>query len=114
MPKRDDKLLLDDILEAGNKIIRYVQGVDFTAFNQNEEKVDAVIRNFEVIGEAAGNLSASFKQKHPQIAWRKINGYRNRLIHEYFGIDLSIVWNIIQSELPQLLEEIKDGLEKID
>jgi len=108
MPKRDDNLLLDDIQEAGNKILRFTQGLDFSAFIQNEEKVDAVIRNFEIIGEAAANLSLALRQKHSQIPWRRIIGYRNRLIHEYFGVDLQIVWKIIETELSQLLKDIND------
>lgn len=110
MPKRDDNLLLGDIQEAGNKILRYTQGVNYAAFVHNEEKIDAVIRNFEIIGEAASNLSPALRQKHSQIPWRRIIGYRNRLVHEYFGVDLQIVWKIIETELPQLLQEINDLL----
>lgn len=103
---------LTTFLEAGNKVIRFVQGIDFEAFSQNEEKVDAVIRNFEIIGEAARSISLSFRKKNPQIAWREITSYRNRLIHEYFSIDLVIVWDVIQTELSPLLEEIKKVLKR--
>jgi uncharacterized protein with HEPN domain len=88
MSKRDDKLLLDDILEAGNKIIRFMQGVNFETFSQNDEKIDAIFRNFEVMGEAARNVSQSFKNENPQIPWREVTSYRNRLIHEYFSLIL--------------------------
>lgn len=113
MPKRDDKLLLGDIQDAGNKILRFTQSVVFAAFVQNEEKVDAVIRNFEIIGEAAANLSPALQQKHTQIPWRRIIGYRNRLVHEYFGVDLQIVWKVVETELPQLLKNIHDLLNEI-
>lgn len=112
MSKRDDKLLLDDIQEAGTKILRFTQGIDFAAFVQNDEKVDAVIRNFEIIGEAASKLSPELRQTHTQIPWRRITGYRNRLIHEYFGVDLQIVWKVVENELPQLLNDINDILGK--
>lgn len=89
--------------EAGSKILRYTQGLDYAAFSPNEEKIDAVIRNFEIIGEASRNLSSSFLNEHTVIPWRDIISYRNLLIHEYFGISLEAVWSIIQDDLPALI-----------
>jgi uncharacterized protein with HEPN domain len=114
MPKRDDMLLLDDIYEAGSKILRYTKGVDFDAFSKNDEKIDAVIRNFEIIGEASRNLSSVFRDQHTAVPWRDIISYRNFLIHEYFGISLKAIWNVLQDDLPPLMEFAATMLAKPD
>lgn len=100
MPKRNDLLLLQDILEAGNKILRYTKNYSFNNFKNDERTTDAVIRNFEIIGEASRNLTKDFTAQHPEISWRELVGYRNLLIHEYFGSSLKTVWDIIETDLP--------------
>ncbi len=95
MPKREDSLLIEDIYESGTKIQRYISGYSFADFSKDERTVDAVIRNFEIIGEAARNLSPAFLQKHSSIPWSEIISYCNLLIHAYFGVSLKAVWNII-------------------
>jgi uncharacterized protein with HEPN domain len=107
MPKRDDNLLLQDIVEAGNKIIRYTNTLSFDRFVTNEMVVDAVLRNFGIIGEAASRVSDSLQQKNPEIEWRQIKAFRNLLIHEYFGVNLSIVWDVIQNFVPDTITSIQ-------
>lgn len=106
---RDSDVYLDDIREAVGKIQRYTRGLSREAFAADEKTVDAVVRNLEIIGEAAKNLDAGFRGAHPGLDWRKIAGLRDVLAHEYFGIDLDIVWDIVQNKIPELAVEIDDG-----
>src|SRR6267378_656839 len=101
MSKRGTDLLLEDIREAIAKIERYRAGLDRDAFMADEKSVDAVVRNLEIIGEAAWHPKA-FTQSHAQIEWHKIAGLRNRIVHDYFGLDLEIIWQILESDLPEL------------
>jgi len=79
----------------------------YEQFLNDSKTVDAVIRNFEIIGEAANRLSDEFKDKHPDIDWHKIRGFRNRIVHDYMGIDYSIVWQIRKKFLIELIEQLK-------
>jgi hypothetical protein len=95
------------------KIARYVIGMDLNSFQQDDRTIDAVVRNLEIIGEAANRLPESFKLQYAEIPWRKIVGLRNRIVHEYFGVDVDIVWSILQSDLPALrpaFEKIREEL----
>ena len=112
MSKRTPELLLEDILEAAIKVQKFTQGITFDQFLLDEKTIDAVIRNFEIIGEASNRLSPDFKAKHEHIDWVRIKGFRNRIVHDYFGIDHSIVWKIIQSLLPELILSIRNALKK--
>jgi uncharacterized protein with HEPN domain len=107
MSKREAKLLIEDILESAHKIRDYTEGLDYDQFIADNKTVDAVIRNFEIIGEAANRLPEEFKDKYPSIAWRQMKGFRNRIVHQYFGIDYSVVWQIINGYLPQLIAQLK-------
>jgi len=95
MSKRDHLLLVEDMLEAAEKIMKYVHTTHIDDFLIDEKTKDAVIRNFEIIGEAASRLDADFKVSHKEVPWHQLKGYRNRLIHEYFGVDYEIVYDII-------------------
>lgn len=95
MPKRDDRLLLEDIYEAGNKILEFTKNMTFNQYLEDAKTIDAVVRNFEVIGEASNLLTDHLKENYPAIKWRKMIGFRNILIHEYFGINHNLVWAII-------------------
>lgn len=106
MSKRLPKLLLDDILESGQKILSYTYDMSFEQFTNDSKTLDAVIRNFEIIGEAVNRLPEEFKEKHPKIDWHRIRGFRNRIVHDYFGIDYDIVWQIKESYLPSILKAI--------
>lgn len=107
MSKRDPKLLLQDIIESGSKVLDYIGEMDFESFLKDSKTVDAVIRNFEIIGEAANRLPEEFKDLHTSIDWHKIRGFRNRIVHDYMGIDYQIVWQIKEHFLPTLLIELK-------
>jgi uncharacterized protein with HEPN domain len=107
MSNRNVALLLDDIIESGEKILRYVQDLSYEQFLNDDKTVDAVIRNFEIIGEAANRLPDDFKEKHQEMDWYRIRGFRNRIVHHYFGIDYSILWQIKETFLPEMLLDIK-------
>jgi uncharacterized protein with HEPN domain len=106
MSHRPIELLIADILESIGKIERYVTGLDRDAFLKDEKTVDSVVRNLEIVGEAANRIPESFTSQHPEIKWRRIVGLRNRIVHDYFGLDLEIVWEILEHELPALKENI--------
>jgi uncharacterized protein with HEPN domain len=107
MSKRVPGILLGDIEAAINKINRYIAGLDEPAFLRDEKTIDAVIRNLEIIGDAARQLPDSFKQQHKTIPWAQITGLRNRIVHDYAGVDLPLVWNIVRNALPELLVQIR-------
>jgi uncharacterized protein with HEPN domain len=113
MSNRSPELLIDDIYEAINKINRYIGNLEFDGFVSDDKTVDAVIRNFEVIGEASGRLPPDFKGKYSQIDWEKLRAFRNRIVHDYFGIDYEIVWNIIQNTLPEFNAQINQIIEEL-
>ena len=100
MSKRSANLLIQDMREAIEKIRRYTAGLTAETFSTDEKSVDAVVRNLEIIGEAANRLPEDFKAQHREVEWSKIIGLRNRIIHDYFGIDLQIVWQVLQRDLP--------------
>jgi uncharacterized protein with HEPN domain len=106
MSKRPIDLLLNDMLDAIDRIEQYTQGMSFDAFSSDQKSVDAVVRNLEIIGEAANRLPDDFKEKHSSVEWHKVVGLRNRIIHEYFGIDLQIIWQIIHADLPSLRQTL--------
>lgn len=108
MSKRDPKLLLADILEAVEKIKRYTFGLSYELFSEDSKTQDAVIRNFEIIGEAANRLPEEFKDQHSAIDWFRIIGFRNRIVHDYMGVDYEIVWTIIQNDIDKLSYDIKN------
>ncbi|MCL2435339.1 MAG: DUF86 domain-containing protein [Lentimicrobiaceae bacterium] len=106
MSNRTPKLLVEDILESCHKIMDYTKGVAFEEFITDSKTIDAVIRNFEIIGEAANRLPEEFKDSHPDIDWFRIRGFRNRIVHDYFGIDNSIIWQIKERYLSLLIEKL--------
>lgn len=107
MSKRDPKLLVGDILESAHKIIDYTTGQSFEDFIKDGKTVDAVVRNFEIIGEAANRLPEEFKERFSNIDWHRIRGFRNRIVHDYFGIDYSIVWVIKETFLSQMIAQLQ-------
>ena len=103
---RDYKIYLEDILEAIDRIRRYIAGLSLKTFSSDQKTLDAVVRNLEVIGEAVKKVPDEVRLKYPLVDWKKIAGLRDILIHEYFGIDAEIIWDILQSKLPPLEEQI--------
>jgi uncharacterized protein with HEPN domain len=107
MSKRTPELLIEDIIESCNNIMNYTKDLSFDDFAADQKTIDAVIRNFEIIGEAANRLPEDYKDSHPEIDWFRIRGFRNRIVHDYFGIDYSIVWQIKEIYLPQLITNLE-------
>ena len=110
--KRRDRDFLGDIHEAMEMIRLYTKGFTYRKFLDDRKTQDAVVRNFEVIGEAAKNVSKDLKTKHPEVEWKNIAGLRDKLIHFYFGIDYKIVWNITKKELSKLRKQIDEILKQ--
>ncbi len=108
MPKRDIRLFINDIKESSEAIFAYVAEMDFDSFVNDRKTCSAVIREFEIIGEAAKHLPSELTDKYQNIGWRDIKDFRNLLIHEYFGVDFEIVWNTIKNDLPLLYQVIKN------
>ena len=107
MSKRSTSLLLTDIIDCSDKIKSYVNGLTYEEFRDNSLIVDAVVRNFEIIGEAANRIPEEVRNENVNIDWVRIRGFRNRIVHDYFGIDLEVVWNIIEEYLDPLTREIQ-------
>jgi len=112
MSKRDPSLLVEDIGAAIEKIERYIAGMDMATFTANDKTVDAVVRNLEIIGEAARQIPAAFKESNRDLPWGQIAGLRNRIVHDYFGLDLEMIWHIITSGLPELKATIQEILKR--
>ena len=103
MSDRNPNLYLADIMESGNAIVEYTRGMSFEEFRADRKTCSAVIREFEVIGEAVGKLPDTLKDRHRDVEWQDIRDFRNLLVHEYFGVDLGIVWKVVREDLPGLL-----------
>ncbi len=102
MPKRRDWERAGDIVEAIGRFKVYTRGYTYSKFLSDSKTQDAIVRNLEIIGEAAKNISGEFRKKHRAIDWKNIAGMRDRLIHEYFGVNWEIVWDVATLKLPQL------------
>lgn len=106
MSEKSTKLYLDDILSSIIKIEEYTKGLSYENFKNDSKTIDAVIRNLEIIGEAAGKIPESFIDMYKDIPWREMVSMRNKVIHEYFGVDIDILWQTISEDLPKLKEQI--------
>lgn len=100
-------MYLEDMNLAMERIAEYIHGLSFTEFKRDYKTADAVIRNFEIIGEAAKNLPQEFKEKYPNMPWREMYLLRNKVSHEYFGIDYEIIWDVAQNYLPENKKQIE-------
>lgn len=112
MSERHPKLLLEDILDCAEKILNYTENLTYEEFIIDSKPIDAVLRNFEIIGEASNRLPEEFKDETYSIDWFRVRGFRNRIIHQYFGIDYEIVWKLKETQLKVLISEIENILKK--
>src|SRR5262245_7467379 len=98
--KREFEDYLHDMLENAQKALSCVEGLDYEGFRKDDKAVYAVIRAFEIIGEAARQIPEKIREKHPTIPWREISAMRNKLTHEYFGVNTEVVWKTVHEDLP--------------
>ncbi len=104
---KNDAVYLHHILDAINRIQRYIGGVSYDRFLQDNLLQDGVVRQLEIIGEAAKSVSSAFRNTHPELPWKQMAATRNKLIHDYFEVDLLIVWDTVQSDLPPLKQQVE-------
>ena len=109
MSERDDTDWIGDIKEAIARIAEYTEDVDYQAFLEDRKTQDAVVRNVGIIGEAVKRISTDFKRKHKDINWKAIAGMRDRLVHEYFGVNWSILWDVVKNKLPDLKTQLESA-----
>lgn len=115
MPENRNPLLyLDDILESWQKIQSYLKQSSEDDFTDDSLVLDAVVRNLEIIGESAGNIPESFRDEEPEIEWKKIKDLRNILAHEYFGVDVEIIKDLVDSKIPELEMKVAQLRERLE
>jgi uncharacterized protein with HEPN domain len=110
----DPRTDLEDIIDAAEKIERFTNGMSYEAFVEDEKTVDAVLRNFEVMGEATKNLPESFQETHDHVPWTEMAGMRDRLIQGYATVDLEIIWTTIQRDIPEILTDVRSVMADLD
>ncbi|MDD4448605.1 MAG: DUF86 domain-containing protein [Methanothrix sp.] len=111
---KDDSVFLKHILDEIDFLDESGIGIKFGDLIKNKEKQRAWLRSLEVIGEATKNLSVEFREKHPEIEWRKVAGLRDKLIHHYFGVKWEIVWDVVKNEIPEIRLKIEAMLYEFD
>lgn len=105
---RDPALYLQDMRDGAGKIRRYTANMSFQEFLADEKTFDAVLRNLEIVGEAAKHVPEEVRMRYPGVAWRKIAGLRDIVAHRYFGVDQDVIWDIVQTKIGELLDEMRD------
>ena len=111
MKKRDYRDYIQDILDSIRESSRFIEGMEFEDFAEDKKTINAVVRSLEVIGEAAKKIPDSLREKYPLIPWKRMAGMRDKLIHEYWGTDLEIVWEVINNDLPPIISLIQKVME---
>jgi len=115
MKRRDYRDYIKDILDSINDIENFIRGMSFEDFKRDRKTINAVVRSIEVIGEATKKIPKTLKDKHREVPWKKMSGMRDKLIHEYFGVDVEILWKTTKDDIPplkQLVQNILKSLEK--
>lgn len=107
MKNRDLRDYINDLIEACEDILSFTAGMSYSDFAGDKKTVNAVIRSLEIIGEATKNLPISFRSNYPDVPWKQMAGMRDKLIHEYFGIDKQMVWQAIEKHIPEILPLIR-------
>ena len=108
------RLYIHDMIEFGQRVLNYTEGLNQDDFVADERTYDATLRNIELLGEAAGHIPGYVREAHPEIEWRRIVGARSRLAHGYLGIDVDVVWDIVPTDVPELLPKLKLLLESTE
>jgi len=104
---RDDRVYLKHIRDSLLEVRQFIEGESYESFLENRMMQNAVMRSFEVVGEAARRVSPEFREAHPELPWRLMGDFRNKLIHDYFGLDLDIIWTTATEDAPRLLVQIE-------
>ena len=110
--KRNLQLYLNDIYTNSKEILIFIQGLSYEKFIDDKKTVYAVMRALEIIGEAAKQIPISFRKKYPEVEWKNMAGLRDVLIHEYFGINHAVIWQIIDNKLPSLIVQLEKIIEE--
>jgi len=114
MRRRDYRDYLQDILDSINDVESFIRGMGFEEFNRDRKTVNAVVRSIEVIGEASKRIPRSLKAKYKGVPWREMAGMRDKLVHEYFGVDVEILWKTAKDDIPPLKQVIQNMLKSLE
>lgn len=114
MKGRDYGDYLQDILNSISEIEEFTTGMDLECFKKDRKTVNAVVRSLEVMGEAAKRIPEGIRKKYPTIPWKRMAGMRDKLIHEYSGVDLDIVWEVVKEEMPPIMPAVRAALDNLE
>lgn len=113
MPERDARLLVEDMLDAVGRVLAYTEGLTFETFVADAKTTDAVLRNLQVLGEAARRMPEDVRALAPEVEWQRIARSRHIVVHDYFGVDYEIVWRIVEVHLPPLVPALRSLMARL-